>query len=74
MVGIVLSGLIGWTWCQHPFAECPIVDVDVTVKWTATPFVDSPPLRDGINNRLPIMKSSYVHDGSGGGVRFQQKE
>ena len=68
MVGIVLSGLIGWTWCQHPFAEYPIVDVDVTVKWAATMFVDSPPVRDTIDYWLSVVVSSYFHDSSGGGV------
>lgn len=63
MVGNVLGGLAvtTWAWCEHPFAQSTIVDVDVTMKWTATPFVDSPPVRNGVDNWLPVVVSSYVH-------------
>ena len=35
------------------------MNVDVTMKWATTPPVDFPPLRDGINDRLPVMVSNY---------------
>ena len=35
------------------------MNIDITVQWATTPPVDFPPLRDGINDRLPVMVSNY---------------